>query len=136
MQVFCFFLNQEGNAWAYATPNFQTALEQQPIDALKQACLCHWPHIASPRTKFWCTALCAGTQPRSSHGSLWRSQQAAGCATWERVRMMHQPDLIEAEPDGQRHPVGKPLLDLLWINHLSCLTGDGNILLFARASSE
>lgn len=36
MQVFCFFVSQEGNAFAYASPNFQAALEQPLLDALKQ----------------------------------------------------------------------------------------------------
>jgi hypothetical protein len=36
VQVFCFFVSQDGNAFAYASPNFQEALQQLHLDALKQ----------------------------------------------------------------------------------------------------
>lgn len=35
-QVFCFFVNGEGAAWAYATPSFQAGLRRPCLDALQQ----------------------------------------------------------------------------------------------------
>ena len=74
--MFCFFVSQQGNAFAYASPNFQAALDQPHLDALKQVTVFGVPALnidTCTNTRVSEAALqasCCGLQPKGKrHGN-------------------------------------------------------------------
>lgn len=80
MQVFCFFISQEGNAFAYASPNFQAALDQPHLDALKQVTVSVLPVLTSDmclnhkkHRRSYCKHVAVVLQPQ---GAAWKLHTA------------------------------------------------------------
>jgi hypothetical protein len=74
MQVFCFFISQEGNAFAYASPNFQAALDQPHLDALKQVTVFAVPpltHDISRSKQGSVRQLCSYVVRLQPRGTAW-----------------------------------------------------------------
>ncbi len=102
-QVFCFFVNGEGAAWAYATPNFQAGLRRPCLDALQQVRILDRRNASTSKLRsstFKVDSRCFAEWNRSMvAGPKCWFVQAAGAAAWERVRVMPQPGREEVVPD-------------------------------------